>query len=126
MELILGVITDLMFVVRVGDAIRRAGNRAVFVGTLERALAQTENNPVMAIVDLSCMGAQPEQLIREMKKRGISVTAFGSHVDVAALKMAREAGADQVMPRSKFVAEPGTASQKNGAGFTARPVRKTN
>ena len=121
MELILGVITDLMFVVRVGDAIRRAGNRAVFVGTLERALAQTENNPVMAIVDLSCMGAQPEQVIREMKKRGISVTAFGSHVDVAALKMAREAGADKVMPRSKFVAELEQLVRKTGQALPPAP-----
>ena len=53
MDLILGVMTDLMFVVRVGDAIRRAGKKAMFVGTLERAVAQADNHPTLVIVDLA-------------------------------------------------------------------------
>ena len=35
---------------------------------------------------------------------GVRVIAFGSHVDVAALKAARAAGCDRVMPRSQFAA----------------------
>ena len=105
MDLVLGAVTDLMFVVRIGDAAKKAGKRAMFAGTLERILAQADNNPTLVIVDLACAGAQPVQVIEEMKKRDIRVIAFGSHVDVEALKAARDAGADQVMPRSRFVQE---------------------
>jgi len=37
------------------------------------------------------------------------IIAYGSHVDVATLKRAREAGCDRVMPRSQFVEELPTA-----------------
>jgi hypothetical protein len=33
------------------------------------------------------------------------IVAYGSHVDTAGLRKAREAGCDLVWPRSKFVAE---------------------
>jgi hypothetical protein len=33
------------------------------------------------------------------------VVAYGSHVDAAGLRAAREAGGDVVLPRSKFVEE---------------------
>ncbi len=37
------------------------------------------------------------------------VVAYGSHVDAAGLRAAREAGCDLVLPRSKFVEELPTA-----------------
>jgi hypothetical protein len=37
------------------------------------------------------------------------VVAYGSHVDTATLRAAREAGCDVVLPRSKFVEELPTA-----------------
>ncbi len=103
MDLVLGAVSDLMFSVRIGDAARRARKRAVFVGTFERLTAQLENNPSLVIVDLACAGTEPVRAIREAKQRGIKVIAFGAHVDVESLKAAREAGADKVLPRSKFV-----------------------
>jgi hypothetical protein len=36
---------------------------------------------------------------------GPRVVAYGSHVDTATLRAAREAGCDPVLPRSKFVEE---------------------
>ena len=105
MEMVLGVMTDLMFVVRVGDAVRRAGRRPMFVGSLERMRVQAAEGPVLAIVDLACVAGEPIAAIRELKGLGIPVVAFGAHVDVEALRAAREAGADKTMPRSKFVQE---------------------
>jgi len=55
------------------------------------------------IVDLSNPGLVIEELVRE--SAGVRVVAYGSHVDVATLKRAREAGCDLVLPRSKFVEE---------------------
>lgn len=103
--MVLGVMTDLMFVVRVGDAVRRAGRRPMFVGSLERMRLQAAEGPVLAIVDLACAGVDLITAIQELKGLGIPVIAFGAHVDAEALRDAREAGADRVMPRSKFVQE---------------------
>jgi len=105
MQMVLGIVTDLMFVVRIGDAVRRAGRKPMFVGSLERARVQAADKPVLVIVDLACVAAHPIQVIEEMKELGISVIAFGAHVDVETLQAAKKAGADRVMPRSRFVEE---------------------
>ena len=105
MQMVLGIVTDLMFVVRIGDAVRRAGRKPMFVGSLERVRVQAAEKPVLVIVDLACVAANPIQVIEEMKALQIPVIAFGAHVDADALRAAREAGADRVMPRSRFVEE---------------------
>ncbi len=117
--MVLGVMTDLMFVVRVGDAVRRAGRRPMFVGSLERMRVQAAEGPVLAIVDLACAPANPIAAIQGLKSLGIPVVAFCAHVDVDALRAAREAGADLVMPRSKFVQElEGLVNAASGTEFT--------
>jgi DNA-binding NarL/FixJ family response regulator len=105
MEMVLGIVTDLMFVVRIGDAVRRAGRKPMFVGSLERARVQAAERPVLVIVDLACTAADPIQVIQEVKELGIPVIAFGAHVDTEALQAAKKAGADRVLPRSRFVEE---------------------
>lgn len=40
---------------------------------------------------------------------GAFIVAFGPHVDAAALADARDAGADRVLPRSRFFADPAAA-----------------
>jgi hypothetical protein len=39
----------------------------------------------------------------------VRIVAFGPHVDAAALAAARAAGADLVVPRSRFFQDPGAA-----------------
>lgn len=64
-----------------------------------QALASPQTTCV--VVDLSNPGLVIEDLVRA--SAGARVVAYGSHVDVATLKRAREAGCDLVLPRSKFV-----------------------
>jgi hypothetical protein len=47
---------------------------------------------------------------------GKPVLAFGSHVDAAALRAARAAGADRVVPRSQFESALETLLQEVTAG----------
>ena len=103
MDLVLGAVTDLMFSVRIGDLAKKAGKRAIFAGTYERMMAQAQNHPVLVIVDLACVGAEPVRLIQDLKGMGLTVIAFGAHVDAESLRGAKEAGADLVLPRSRFV-----------------------
>jgi CheY-like chemotaxis protein len=54
------------------------------------------SNPGLVLVDLMAW-------LRQSFSKMPRVVAYGSHVEAATLHSAREAGCDEVMPRSKFV-----------------------
>jgi DNA-binding NarL/FixJ family response regulator len=68
-------------------------------------------SPVCVIVDLSNPGLAINELIAGLRELPVRprVVAYGSHVDTATLRAAREAGCDIVLPRSQFVTELPTA-----------------
>jgi len=68
------------------------------------------------VVDLVRYGPQVGAL-RERAPTAL-IVAFGPHVDEAALSAARAAGADRVLPRSRFFADPAAALARDGG--TAR------
>jgi DNA-binding NarL/FixJ family response regulator len=100
---------DLIFNSRVvgtgkdlGHAIKTARSAE---GLLTLAREQTPN---CVIVDLSNPGLKVADLLAGLASVCSSmpmVVAYGSHVDTATLRGAREAGCDIVWPRSKFVEE---------------------
>ena len=98
---------DLIFSSRVTGTARDLGLVVKSVKSAQNlvALAQ-EQSPTCVIVDLGNPGLRIEELIKDLEQL-ISpmprVVAYGSHVDTAALRAAREAGCDPVLPRSKFV-----------------------
>jgi CheY-like chemotaxis protein len=62
--------------------------------------------PSGVIVDLANPGLDVPELLRQLREGCPvmpQVVAYGSHVDAAGLKAAREAGCDLVLPRSAFV-----------------------
>jgi CheY-like chemotaxis protein len=62
--------------------------------------------PACVIVDLANPGLAIAELVAELRRDAepdLRVVAYGSHVDAAGLKQARDAGCDPVLPRSKFV-----------------------
>jgi CheY-like chemotaxis protein len=64
--------------------------------------------PRGVLIDLSNPGLALPELLRRLAEACPSmprVVAYGSHVDTATLRAAREAGCDPVLPRSKFVEE---------------------
>jgi DNA-binding NarL/FixJ family response regulator len=64
--------------------------------------------PGCVIVDLGHSGLDISNFIRQLRDTCSPmprIVAYGSHVDAAALRAAREAGCDVVLPRSKFVEE---------------------
>jgi CheY-like chemotaxis protein len=90
------------------DASRVIGEgRAAGISVLQcrdTALLQrcTERKPVLVVLDLHNPGLDVATLVPALKAQGIKVVAFGSHVDAARLKSARQAGCDEVLPRSAF------------------------
>ena len=100
---------DLIFTSRITGTARSLGltlkpaRSAAVLETMAR-----QQTPCCVIVDLANPGLNvPDLLIhlREICAPMPRVVAYGSHVDAAGLRAAREAGCDLVLPRSKFVEE---------------------
>ena len=103
---------DLIFVSRITGTAKALALivRAVKTPAELLKLAQ-QTPPRCVIVDLHAPGLAIEELVREL---GVLtpkpfLVGYGSHVDTAALKKARDAGCDIVWPRSKFAEELATA-----------------
>ena len=95
------VTRDLLDRTRIEEVVRRAGLEPVMFAdraAVERALS--ESVPSVGLVDLRV--DKGERIIRLLAAAGVNVTAFGPHVDEAALERARAAGAVQALPRSRF------------------------
>lgn len=105
---ILGLVRDLLFGVRIEEAARAQGYRMVWLQPGEDAAARiVVLQPGLFVVEMA--GGEPEweaQIARiksNAATRRVPVIAFGPHVDVAAAERARRAGADEVLPRGRFV-----------------------
>src|SRR3954462_2457884 len=97
---------DLIFTSRITGTARDLGLRVTPARSPAALLdAARQQGPACVIVDLSHPGLVIGELtagLRELPTRP-RVVAYGSHVDTATLRAARDAGCDVVLPRSKFV-----------------------
>lgn len=99
---------DLIFSSRIGGTARDHGLTILAARSVEALVALARQRPPRCVfVDL----AQPElniaDLVHTIRKLhpDCRFIAYGSHVDAASLRRAREVGCDVVLPRSKFVQE---------------------
>jgi uncharacterized protein len=105
---VVALVRDLFFGVRIEDTVRALGARAELVedtAGLRRAIARW---PALVLIDLAAADDW-EEVVRRAKNspqtRSIPIIAFGSHVDTGALRAARAAGCDHAWARSRFMAE---------------------
>lgn len=103
---------DLIFTSRITGTATALGMTLRGVKTvaeLRRFFVQA--TPRCVIVDLHAPGLNIEELATEIAALTPRPTlvGYGSHVDTATLKRARDAGFDVVWPRSKFVEELASA-----------------
>jgi DNA-binding NarL/FixJ family response regulator len=105
MNTILLLTDDLMDGSKVRASAQAAG-ATVRTARNAEALMKLANDsaPTLVIVDLGNPGLNLGELVKSLISlpQRSKIVAFGSHVDAAALSAAREAGCDQVMPRSAF------------------------
>jgi CheY-like chemotaxis protein len=104
---VVAVVPDLFFAARITETARAAGATLV-QPTVAVALERCRELPAdLVILDLGA-GAATIELARSLKAdaatRAIPIVGFYSHVDVATRAAALAAGADEVLPRSAFVA----------------------
>ena len=100
---------DLIFFSRVAGTARAAGLSVRMVRSVaELLVAVRQSAPAGIIVDVHNPGLDLPALLAELKATCptmLRVIAYGSHVEAAVLRAARQAGCDQVLPRSQFVKE---------------------
>jgi CheY-like chemotaxis protein len=103
------VVDDLFFGAKIVETARRVGAELEMLRAADFSRARlADGQAAVVIFDLNATSANPVELIRQLKSdpalRAVPVLGFVSHVQVELQAAAREAGCDEVMPRSKFSA----------------------
>ncbi len=101
---VVAFVDDLFFQSKIMETARHVGVELKFVstgGALAEVMASAK--PRLVIVDLNARQG-PVESIEQLRAAGNStpLVAFLSHVQVDLAERARAAGAQEVMPRSKF------------------------
>jgi DNA-binding response OmpR family regulator len=100
---------DLFFAVKIRDTLRHHEMEVTTARTLsafEQGVAATgDERPALAIVNTATKGVDWEAAIRAARASGITVLAFGSHMDLEARAKALQAGAQKVVANSKFASD---------------------
>jgi DNA-binding response OmpR family regulator len=97
---------DLFFSSKITGTAAELGFRVAVEGNVAAAASKAALSTYRCIIlDLATPGLKVTDVIAALPAANRpTVIAFGPHVDTARLNAAREAGCDEVMPRSKFSA----------------------
>lgn len=109
-ETIIGVASDLFFTVRIEDVAWKLGYAVIWAQPGDHfADLLVRHQPALILVDTGDYTLPWQEWILRAKvdpaTRRIPVLGFGSHVDVAMRERALAIGFDEVLPRSRFVAD---------------------
>src|SRR6516164_8794454 len=99
---------DLLFRSRITGTAEALGLAVHTVRTTDELLEKAEQvRPSCVLLDLHNPGLAVAQVVQRLKSLvpALRIVAYGSHVEAATLRQAREAGCDRVLPRSQFVEE---------------------
>jgi PleD family two-component response regulator len=106
--MILCVVDDLMFSVKISTAAKSLGAEVFFERKADDVVLRVrERRPSLVIFDLNSGKLRPMEAITAMKAdpelAGIRTLGYVSHVDTDTIATARRAGVDEVLARSAFV-----------------------
>jgi DNA-binding response OmpR family regulator len=100
---VVAVVPDLFFQSRISAAAGRLGRSVRYIGPAQ--VSEDMGEFRLALVDLDA-APDIDSTIRQLRASGSGpVVVFGPHVDTDRRKLARRAGADRVLARSKFVTD---------------------
>jgi DNA-binding NarL/FixJ family response regulator len=99
------VVVDLLFQSRISAVAEALGLDARVADTPASVDAMMAVAPAAVVVDVDAAGIEAAAVIRAAKAAGAKVLAFGRHTQPGALRSARDAGADTVVPRSQLAEE---------------------
>lgn len=104
---VLAAVDDLLFSSKIRATAKQVGVDVQFARTPDEILAQARSlQPSLAIFDLNSGKTDPVGTIAALKAdptiAAIRTIGFASHVHTDLIAAARQAGADEVLPRSAF------------------------
>jgi len=107
--MILAVLDDLMFTSKIKTTAHQLGVVVQFARSPDSALAEMKKTtPSLVIFDLNNPRTNPLAIVAGMKSdpalAGVRTVGYASHVQVDVINAARQAGVDEVLPRSAFTA----------------------
>ncbi|HXG36694.1 MAG TPA: response regulator [Dehalococcoidia bacterium] len=104
---ILTLENDLLFSSFIREVGERMGCSVTIADDLETFRGRQESSGAsLLIIDLGFPGLDIAALVSEARRRnGVAVIAFGRHTEGKLLQAARQAGCEEVLPRSSFVEE---------------------
>ncbi len=98
-------VPELLFQSRIEAALRGRGLDVRVPASQAACLDALAGGATLAVIDLQAEGLDARAIIGPAKRAGACVLAFGRHTDAAALRAARDAGADVVVARSQLAEE---------------------
>jgi DNA-binding response OmpR family regulator len=98
---VLGCVRDLMFSTRIRDAARQHGHDCQIV-TKAVDVAENLAGADLVVIDLMVPGGGALEAVKAAAAAGVTVVAYGEHVQADVLQAGRDAGADEVLTRSEF------------------------
>ena len=110
--MVLCVVDDLLFSVKISTAARSLGVDIYFERAADQVLPRIrEKQPRLVIFDLNSTQLRPMEAIAAMKAdpalKDIRTLGYASHVQTDTIAAARNAGVDQVLARSAFTEKLG-------------------
>jgi hypothetical protein len=99
--LIYAVCNDLFFAERLENALKQLGHTAHIDDLSLGGPVTLPAGSALVLADLEA-GAGALAIIREARQQGINVLAFGPHTDLALRQAGLDAGATQVVAKSKL------------------------
>jgi CheY-like chemotaxis protein len=107
--LVVAVVEDLFFGIKIHEAAKRAGARMVFTKTPEAFWQKVAERPVLIVLDLNYRAMEPLGLLTRLNQGGqlseIPTLGYLPHVQEDLRRAATEAGCQRVLPRSVFSSE---------------------
>ena len=105
--MILCVVEDLIFSVKISTAAKALGVEVQFERAAEMVLSRIrEKQPALVILDLNSTKLQPMEVVAALKAdpdlKHIETLGYVSHVQTDIIAAARMAGIDDVLARSAF------------------------
>jgi CheY-like chemotaxis protein len=103
MERVVALMDDLFFQMKVAETAKHVGLELKVAANGDALLALMEPAPKLVIIDLNAR-SNPIQAVERIRagKNGVRVVGFLSHVQTELAAQARNAGCDEVLPRSVF------------------------
>jgi hypothetical protein len=104
-QTVVAIVSDLLIEVRIQAAAQRHGLTVKTSPAEEAATLISTGTAALILADLAVAGDNIVEIREAARKTGARVVAYYPHVEAQLRKAAKEAGIEEILPRSRFLRE---------------------